>query len=446
MIYGLGLVMMSPLLLYRVLFQQRYRRGWKERFGLVPRRHSQQPCIWIHAVSMGEINAIGTLVSQIHRILPQFEVIISTTTDTGFNRARQLYGQDHRVFFYPWDFSFCVRKAFNRLHPQLCILMELEVWPNFTAVAQKLSIPVMVANGRISSGKGFPRYRRIAWLVRSVFKRLSLVLVQDESYARRFAFLGVPQERLQVVGSLKYDTSEITDTVSGADELARQLLFSPEQKIWAAGSTGPGEEDIILNSFKQIRHHGRLNNIRLVIVPRKPERFDEVARLIESHGYPLIRYSRVRQNQDQLSEKNPDAVILGDTMGDLRKFYSLAHVIFVGRSLVPMGGSDMMEAAGLARPVIVGPYTDNFMDTVKKLMAEQAIEIVADETQLTQAVKRLLLNKQYTLDMGRRARQVIIDNQGATQKSIQAIVKLLGYHMPANEKGIALEAYSQNIT
>jgi 3-deoxy-D-manno-octulosonic-acid transferase len=439
-IYAVGLVLLMPWVLYRMVAQKRYRYGWKERFGFVPRRHTNQQCIWIHAVSMGEINAAATLINQLQQVLSQFEIIISSTTDTGISRAKKLYGGSHRVFFFPLDFSWAVKRAMGRLQPQLCIMMELEVWPNFTLIATKRSIPVIVANGRISGGKGFPRYRRVASVIRPIFRRLALALVQDQDYAERFSFLGVPPERLQVVGSLKYDTAEVVEKVAGADELAGQLCLDQDVPVWVAGSTGPGEEQIVLECFEQLREKKKLASMRLVIVPRKPERFNEVARMIEARGHRVLRYSRVKAGRYQPVEADAGAVILGDTMGDLRKFYSLARVVFVGRSLVPMGGSDMIEAAGLGKAVIVGPYTENFMESVKLLVAGNGIEVVADGGQLTEAAGKLLSGRKTAQEMGQRARQVIIENKGATQRSVEAIVKLLGHQMPPVTKGIATKA------
>ncbi|MBN2212089.1 MAG: 3-deoxy-D-manno-octulosonic acid transferase [Sedimentisphaerales bacterium] len=420
-------------------FQNRYRTGWKERFGFVRPRHNDRPCIWIHAVSMGEINAISTLVEQLRRVIPEFEIIISTTTDTGMARAKKLYGQTHRVFFYPWDFSFAVRRALKRLHPQLVILMELEVWHNFTAVARQLNIPVMVANGRISTGKGFKRYKPLARLVRGMFGRLFLVLAQDEEYARRFRFLGVPAEKIKVVGSLKYDTAEITDTVAGADELAQQLRII-DQRLWVVGSTGPGEEAIALKIFDKIHGKSELADVRLVIVPRKPERFDEVARMIETAGHRLVRYSQVKSGSYTVSDADANAVILGDTMGDLRKFYSLATVVFVGRSLVNMGGSDMMEVAALAKPVIVGPYTDNFAQTMQVLRDGNGVVEVVNSDDLCDKTIRLLLNPEQAQTLALNARRIIEQNRGATKRTIEEIVDCLGYKMPLSDKTIATKS------
>ncbi|MFC1782519.1 3-deoxy-D-manno-octulosonic acid transferase [Planctomycetota bacterium] len=424
-IYILLMVLLTPFVLYRMIAKGRYRRGWKERFGFVPPRSSDQPCIWIHAVSLGEINAIGSLVKQLHKTLPQYEIVISSTTDTGIARAKKLYSLSHQVFFFPLDFSFAVRRAFQRLRPRLCVLMELELWHNFSVIAQKHNIPLVIANGRISSSKGFPRYKKIAPLARPMFRRLSLVLAQDETYAQRFRFLGTSAEKVKVVGLLKYDTAEVTDKVGGVDELARSLNLSPDQMLWVAGSTGPDEEQIILDSFQQLLREKALKKLRLIIVPRKPERFDEVAKLIESRDHRLLRYSQVKAGKYQPTHDDDNAVILGDTLGDLRKFYNLARVIFVGRSLVPMGGSDMMEAAALAKPVVVGPYTENFMETVQKLTAAGAIEIVADGRQLIQVTKKLLLDKTAAHQMAQHARQVILDNKGATARTIEHITQLL---------------------
>ena len=436
-IYLLFLVFSSPFWLYRMLAQGRYRTGWKQRLGFVPARHSDQPCIWIHAVSVGEVNAMAALVNELKTVLPQFEIVISSTTDTGIARARNIYEKTHRVFFFPFDFSLAQKRAFQRLHPQLCILMELEVWHNFTALAQKLHIPVVVANGRISSAKGFPRYRKIASLVRPMFRRLSLVLAQDSEYAQRFQFLGVPAERLRVVGSLKYDTAPTDPDTIPFDASIAKLKFRQTDLIWVAGSTGPGEETLILDSFEKLRNIDTLENLRLVIVPRKPERFDEVARLIESRGHKLLRYSRVKCGSYLPAEADEQAVILGDTMGDLQKFYKVATVIFVGRSLVPMGGSDMMEAAALAKPVVVGSYTENFTETVKALLVGRGIEVVGDSRQLTDCTEKLLTKKRASEEMARNARNVILANQGATRRTVKALLPLLGYQNPLGPRGIA---------
>jgi len=438
--YALLLLAAAPWILYRLIRQGRYRTGWRERLGGAPIRHSSQPCLWLHAVSVGEVNAAVALIAQLEAALPHFEIVISSTTDTGLARARQLYGRTHRVFYFPLDFSWAVRRAFDRLRPQLCVLLELEVWHNFTALARRRGVPVVVVNGRISTAKGFPRYRRFAPLVRPMFRRLALVLAQDETYAQRFRLLGVPPDRIQVPGSLKYDTAELADQIAGSDELARQLALAPPDCLWVAGSTGPGEEDVLLTAWHTLRTRPGLETLRLALVPRKPERFDEVARLIESRGHRLVRYSTLKAAPAGLSDADHQAVILGDTLGDLRKFYSLARLVFVGRSLVPLGGSDMIEAAALAKPVLVGPHTQNFAETVQALLAGGGIEVVSNARQLLDRTEYLLRNPAAARQLGQNARLVIAQRQGATARCVQAITRLLGYQPPLGPHAIATPA------
>lgn len=258
-----------------------------------------------------------------------------------------------------------------------------------------------------------------------MFGRLQLVLAQDETAAERFRYLGVTAEKVQVVGSLKYDTAEVSDEVEGAEELATAVGLRANEQVWVCGSTGPGEEQMLLDVFGRLREEAGLEKLRLVLVPRKPERFDEVAALIASDKFKLLRYSHIKSGEYELGAGSEQAVILGDTMGDLRKFYALASVVFVGRSLAPLGGSDMMEVAALGKPVIVGPYTDNFMETVRLMVAGGGIEVVADKTQLQNAVQELLRHPKRARDVAARGRQVIIDNKGATSKSVASLLKLI---------------------
>ena len=433
--YTAVLGVFAPVIVYRRLRHKRYRTGWAQRFGRLPRRTSHGPCVWVHAVSLGEVNAAASLARELIRELPNLELAISTTTDTGYARAQSLFGRDHLVFFFPFDFSCVVRRALDRLRPDLCVFMELEVWPNFTAIAQKRGIPLVVANGRISPGKGWPRYRRIAPLVRPMFRRLDLVLTQDETYAERFRFLGARPDCVQAVGSLKYDTAQIADTVDGADLLARQLGLDRSVRLLVAGSTGPDEEAYLLAAFESLTCQAEMGDLRLAIVPRKPERFDEVARLIESRRFAVTRYSRLKGHPDQTA--GPTPVILGDTLGDLRKFYSLATVIFVGRSLVPMGGSDMIEAAALGKPVLVGPHTENFSESVAALEEGRGIIVVPDASALTDEVSRLLRHPDDAAVLAGNAREVIAGRQGATKRSVDAIIPLLGYQPALSDHSIA---------
>jgi 3-deoxy-D-manno-octulosonic-acid transferase len=410
------------MVIYRMIRQDRYRKGWAQRFGRITRKHPEKKCIWIHAVSVGEVNATKTIVKELQNRLPDLEIVISTTTDTGFARANALYGTDLSVFYFPLDFSQVIRRAFANLRPAICLLMELEVWPNFVATARRLNVPVVVVNGRITQ-RSVRRYRRIKPIATTIFRKVTLVLAQTDEYAERFKQIGCLEERTIVTGSLKYDTAQITEKVEGTDALAARLNIEPSDTLWVAGGTGNNEEKILLHVYKELKQQDRFSDLRLAIVPRKPERFDEVAQLITGAGFDLIRYSSLKDKDAPMPRKAP--VILGDTMGDLRKFYSLAIVVFVGRSLVPMGGSDMIEVAALGKPTIFGPHAFNFQQTVDDLLGGQGAILVKDRQELLEAMQKCLTDPNFAGKIAQNGREVILRNQGATQKTIDQITKYL---------------------
>jgi len=446
-IYLLAAAALSPMVAYRMVRYKRYRAGWAQRFGKITRRYPEKKCVWLHAVSVGEVNASRTIIEELKKQLPDFEIVISTTTDTGFSRANELFGKNHTVFYFPLDFSLVMQRAFRSICPAICLLVELEVWPNFVQIAHQSNIPIVVINGRISD-RSFSKYKKIKLIVKNIFKKVDLVLAQTDQYAGRFKEIGCSADKVIVTGSLKYDTAQVTDKVEGANILAEQLfgkIDNPDSfgtidnPLWVAGGTGPDEEKIILDVYRVLKN--QFENLRLAIVPRKPERFDEVAQLIEQSGFDIIRYSQIKNHSTKKSntERRLSAVasakaeatgdesriILGDTMGDLRKFYSVADLIFVGRSLVPMGGSDMMEAAALGKCTIFGPYAFNFQQAVDDLLANQGAIMVRDEQDLLRTVQKCLFEPAFAQTIARNGRETIRKNQGATAKSVDAIMKLL---------------------
>lgn len=421
-VYVLAGLAFSPILLYRMVRHKRYRDGWTERFGRIRRRNPSAKCIWLHAVSVGEVNAAKTLVAEIESQFADYEIVISTTTDTGHAQAEKLFGLKWRVFYFPLDLSWVVQRAFDNIRPSLCLLMELEVWPNFLFTAHERGIPVIVLNGRISD-RSFSQYRRIKRITRSFFGRIDRVLAQTPQYAERFLELGCPAERVIVTSSLKYDTAQVTDGVEGAEALAEQLNLA-NARLWVAGGTGTDEEKIILDVYNSLTREAEFSNLRLAVVPRKPERFEEVAQLIEQKGLPLVRYSRLKGTAARVTDDGR-AVILGDTMGDLRKFYSLAEVILVGRSLVPMGGSDMMEAAALGKCTLFGPHTFNFRQTVKALLEGRGAIEVADGDELLAALRKCLSEPGYAATVAQAGQAIIRENQGATARTMEVLHSLL---------------------
>lgn len=421
LVYFAAILLYSPVIVYRMCAHHRYRGGWGQRLGRIGRLRPENPCIWIHAVSMGEVNAAKTLVERIKKELPEYEVVLSSTTDTGKARADALFGAEHSVFYFPFDLSWVMRRAMERLRPNLILLMELEVWPNLAKLADIRGIPVVVVNGRLSD-KSFPRYQRVRFLVRRMFGRVSLVLAQTEEYARRFVALGCDPSKVIVTSSLKYDTAQTAGAVAGAERLRAQLNIGSEP-VWTAGGTGPGEEKITLDVFARLRKQPGLENLRLAVVPRKPERFDEVATLIEQAGFEFARFSELKA-ADKNAPGKP-AVILGDTMGDLKRFYAVSTVVFVGRSLVSMGGSDMMEPAALGKCTLFGPHTFNFKQTVEVLKERNGAIEVADEKELYETVLRCLKEPAYREQVARNGQNIIRQNQGATEKTLKALATLM---------------------
>jgi len=424
--YLLAALAVSPILVYRIIRHGRYRAGWAQRFGRVGRKDPRRRCIWLHAVSMGEVNAAKTLVAEIERRFTDCEIVISTTTDTGYAQADKIFGRKWQVFYFPFDVSWIIRRAFNRLTPAICLLMELEVWPNFIFTANRRHVPVVVVNGRISD-RSFSRYRRVKWATRTFFGRIDRVLAQTAQYAERFRELGCPAGRVMVTSSLKYDTAQVADRVDGAEALAEQLNLGGA-RLWVAGGTGNDEEKIVLDVYRSLAQEPAFAGLCLAVVPRKPERFDEVAQLIEQMGFALVRYSRLKGTPNR-APADAKAVVLGDTMGDLRKFYSLAEIILVGRTLVPMGGSDMMEAAALGKCTLFGPHAFNFRQTVEVLLEGHGAIEVRDGDDLLATMRKCLSEPDYAKAVAQAGQQIIRQNQGATARTMEVLAALLeGVH------------------
>jgi 3-deoxy-D-manno-octulosonic-acid transferase len=416
--YSVGLGVSAPVWAWIPSARQKIRRARAERWGDVPINTSDSPGILLHAVSVGELNATPMLVKNLADLRQDLRFCITTTTDTGTVRAAELYGNDPRITpaRFPVDYSGPVNRLLDRQRPSVAVLMELEVWPNFMLACHRRGIPVVVINGRITT-TSFRGYQRTAKLTGRMFKRLAMVCAQDQTYADRFIALGVPRERVKVTGTMKFDTATVAERVEGAAELAAAMGLRPgEEPIWVCGSTGPGEESLILSAYATLRK--TIPALRLVIVPRHPQRFDEVAVAIEAAGHALVRRSR----PDVLPVVNPLPIIVGDTMGELRKFYSLADVVFVGRTLVDLGprqhGSDMIEPAALAKPVIVGPYTGNFTEVMNRFRATGAMREIRRAEELAPAVAEILAADS---SLGARAQQVVRENQGATGANAEVI-------------------------
>jgi 3-deoxy-D-manno-octulosonic-acid transferase len=431
--WGIGLAAAAPYWLLKPSARSKVLRALRERMGKQIPPRGPSPVVLIHAVSLGEINATRTMMKLLREARAGLQFIVTTTTDTGYQRAVELYGNDPAVTLlrYPLDFSSAINRVLDNLRPTAVVLMELEVWPNFVLQCERRKIPVLLVNGRLTPGS-FRNYRLGGWLIRKMFRRLTAICAQEQTYADRFIALGAPPDRVRVTGTMKFDTAQIADRIDGDDRLAFDLGLKPgAEPIWVCGSTGPGEEQLLLDVYRKLLAH--LPNLRLVIVPRKPERFDEVASLIQSHGFNLLRRSSPAPAGISPS---PTPVILGDTMGELRKFYSLADVIFVGRSLLDLGsrqhGSDMIEPAALAKPVIVGPYTANFAEVMSAFRADGAIREVHTADQLQEQLLDLLSHPDSARTMASAAQQVVRLHQGTTRRNVDLILARFQPETPAD--------------
>lgn len=421
--YYLGLGASAPYWLIKPSARRKVLAALAQRSGHIAPRDWANPAIMIHAVSLGEMNATRSLVALLQRERPDLNFVISTTTETGYERARELYGLNPGVTLirFPLDFTSAVERVLDAIRVSLVVLMEGEIWPNFLKVCEKRGIRVLLVNARITSS-AYKRYKLVRPVTAGMLRRLHGIAAQDHTYAKMYVDLGAPSGRVVVSGTMKFDTAITIGGVPGSSTLAHEMgLDRNAHRIWVCGSTGPGEEDILLRIYRELlMKHPKL---RLVIVPRHPQRFDAVAQLIESHRFAVLRRSSHRR-------ADPNApippVYLGDSMGELRKFYYMAEVVFVGRSLVDLGprqhGSDMIEPAALAKPVIVGPHTGNFAEVMRKFTEANAMSVVSDEEQLGATVDLLLRNPLDAAAMGKRALSVVMNNQGATLRNAEVIL------------------------
>jgi len=420
LIYLVLLAAVSPFLAFRAWKSGKYREGWIEKLlGHAPVRVGDRPCLWFHAVSVGEIQLLRPLIAEFARRRPGWEVVVSTTTTTGLRLARQTY-PDLVTFFAPLDFSWSTRKALARIRPTILALVELEVWPNLVRAAKRSGARVAIVNGRLSS-RSHKGYRRIRGPLRRTFLRFDSVAVQSDEYAERFEDLGVPRRVIHVTGSVKFDGLEHDRANPRTLELRRALGLTSAQLVFVAGSTMKGEELAALAAYREARtkHPG----LRMVIVPRHAERFEDVAALLEAQGERVVRLSR---DKVAAALGEPPPVILIDTIGDLGAAWGLADVAFVGGSLFPgRGGQNMMEPAAYGASVLFGPYTSNFRETVVQLLARDAARRVVDARDLARCLLEDLDNPEAANARGEAARAFVLAQNGASARTFAEIDRLV---------------------
>jgi len=392
----------------------KYRSGLAERLGRVPiRLNDAQPgSIWVHAVSVGEVLAVSQLMKDLQQRHPDRQIFVSTTTATGQKLARQRFGEN-RVFFMPLDFGFAVRRYLNALKPQLIVIAETEFWPNLLHLARKRQTAVAIVNARISD-RSFPRYKRFKWFFGRVLSGVDLFLTQTTEDAQRLRDIGAPTERVRVSGNLKFDVRP-----NAQPELITGLraAIGKDSPVIVCGSTAEGEEEPLLTAFQAVQQ--QFPTAVMVLAPRHPERFEKAAALIASQGFSLQRRS-----QWQPAQPIRSGIFLLDSVGELAAIYELADIAFVGGSLVPTGGHNILEPAQYGAAILVGPHTFNFREIVSLFEQAGAVKTVAAETLPAQFL--LLLGKpEDRRRMGSAAKDLFAKHAGATRRTLEALAPLL---------------------
>jgi len=420
-----GLLILIPRFLFHAIVHGKYIAGFRERLGSIPPIPGQKRVIWLHCVSVGETQAARPLVERLRQEFPQFSLVVSTITLTGQKLAREVFAdQVERVFYFPFDWRWTARKSIAAINPSLVLIMETELWPNFLRECQRQRLPVALVNGRISR-QSFRRYQLIGFFFSRVLASLNLAVMQSETDAARIADLGLAANKIVTAGNMKFDSKPIAASVETTRQLRERFALDNSAPLILAASTHAPEEKIILDCIRNLRSTID-SKPRLMLAPRHPERFREVATLLQNSGLAWARRTDLPAETDQSAE-----VILLDTIGELPATYALATIVFVGGSLIDRGGHNVLEPAATGVCVVTGAYTHNFEAIVNSLLEANAIiqlpplEIPAVTSELTRVLADLLANPEVRNDLGNRARQTVELNQGAADKTLQAISPLL---------------------
>lgn len=422
-LYTLLFTLALPVILFRLWWRGRqlpaYRRRWGERFALFPTPPaSDKPFIWVHTVSVGEFIAAKPMLD---RLLAsgRWRLAVTTTTPTGSERVKAAYGNSVFHVYAPYDISFLVNRFLKKLRPSLAIMLETELWPNILHCCHRRKIPTLLANGRLSE-KSAAGYRRVPALSRPMMTHLSMAAIQNTEDAGRFMALGLAEEKARITGSIKFDI-RIDDTLKArAIRLKESLSNHYQCSVWIAASTHKSEDEIVLDAFAQARTTN--DKLRLILVPRHPDRFDSVYQLCLERGFHTLRRSLVG---DHIGAA-PFDILLGDTMGEMMLLYGSSDLAFVGGSLVANGGHNMIEPAVWALPIIMGPSQFNFAEISRLLLDAHGMKTVVSARQISDAVNALLNTEQGTR-MGAAAAAVAHANQGALDRLLALIDELTAH-------------------
>lgn len=410
-LFYLALPFIFLRLCWRSRRQPEYRQRLLERLGFYP--YKLNKCVWVHAVSMGETIAAIPLIKALKKRYPDSPLLVTTMTPTGAAKVKAIFGDTVHHVYLPYDVPSSVKRFLNAMQPIVCIIMETELWPNLLAETSKKQIPICLVNARLSQ-KSADGYARIALLTREMLKRIDKIAAHGKPDADRFIALGAPQNRVMVTGNIKFDLELAQDLAVKSAALRASL--GNERFIWIAASTHEGEEEVVLAAHKKLR---AINpNALLILVPRHPDRFDAIAKLA-SQSFVTAR----RSLQEVCTAET--AVYLGDTMGEMMLMYGASDVAFVGGSLIPRGGHNILEPGALGKPLLSGPHLFNFLEISDMFVTANALVKVTDAESLSAQLIHLMQHADERLQMGERALAVVAANRGALQKQIAIAVDLI---------------------
>jgi len=411
----------------------KYKKGLKQRLGFTPPLYTgagfipelkNKDIIWVHAVSVGEVIAASSIIDAIRKRFPKYSFLISTVTDTGQDMARKAVSDPKKIIYFPLDFRWIVNKVLKVIQPKLFIMVETELWPNFIRETKKREIPLAVVNGRISPSS-FKGYRIIKPFLKKVLSNVDLFCMQSKLDEERIISLGAPKEKVYTTGNVKFDG--LKTEISDREKLAEELKISLKDLVLIAGSTHPKEEEIILDIYQKAKEESP--SLKLILVPRHPERIPEVESLCKNRNLSYIRRSQITAGTptdvgvgSPITDYRP--IILLDTIGELAKIYSLATIVFVGGSLVPIGGHNVLEPAALGKAPLFGPYMHNFVESARLLLEGEGGIQARDREELLENILDLLKNSEKREKTGKRAQEIVKRHQGASERTVELIGKL----------------------
>lgn len=432
LIYILLLIVASPWIVWRRVTQGRYKQGWREKlFGNLPRLSTATTAltkdptkrrIWFHAVSVGELQVIRPVIELAQSEWPDLQIVVTTSTDSGYELAKKLYSQ-HQVAFAPLDFTWAIRRALDRIEPDLLVMAELELWPNWLSITARQGIPIAIINARLSA-RSLSGYLRIAPLITSVLSQVNWIGTQSATYRDRFLQLGYPNERIDVTGNIKFDGA--TPDREHPEVAMRRAMLSlnapqeeGERTVWLCGSTQSPEESLCLQAMSELLP--RFPGLRMILVPRHAERFDEVAKLVEASGLPWIRRSQLTDAPTGTQWR----VLLADSVGELRWWWGLADIGFVGGSFGSRGGQNMIEPCAYGVATSFGPNTRNFTDVVQLLLESDGAVQFQDPAQIVPWVTSMIENPSERQALQERAKELVQKQRGAVQRTWSQLKTLI---------------------